>query len=76
MLGRLGDNDDDVRSVAACCLVPIAAEIVARLPDAVPGVLEVLWTSLQEMKDDLGSSVGAVMDLLGVQTIYLLLFQC
>ncbi|KAJ1310135.1 hypothetical protein OPQ81_006880 [Rhizoctonia solani] len=61
----LGDNDDDVRSVAASCLVPIAAEIVARLPDAVPGVLEVLWTSLQDMKDDLGSSVGAVMDLLG-----------
>jgi TATA-binding protein-associated factor len=62
---RLGDNDDDVRSVAASCLVPIAAEIVSRLPDAVPGVLEVLWKSLQEMKDDLGSSVGAVMDLLG-----------
>ncbi|CAE6520255.1 unnamed protein product [Rhizoctonia solani] len=61
----LGDNDDDVRSVAASCLVPIAAEIVARLPDAVPGVLEVLWSSLQDMKDDLGSSVGAVMDLLG-----------
>ncbi|CAE6462717.1 unnamed protein product [Rhizoctonia solani] len=61
----LGDNDDDVRSVAASCLVPIAAEIVSRLPDAVPGVLEVLWTSLQDMKDDLGSSVGAVMDLLG-----------
>ncbi|CAE7140157.1 unnamed protein product [Rhizoctonia solani] len=61
----LGDNDDDVRSVAASCLVPIAAEIVARLPDAVPGVLEVLWASLQDMKDDLGSSVGAVMDLLG-----------
>ncbi|QRV86508.1 TBP associated factor (Mot1) [Ceratobasidium sp. AG-Ba] len=61
----LGDNDDDVRSVAASCLVPIAAEIVKRLPDTVPGVLKVLWASLQEMKDDLGSSVGAVMDLLG-----------
>ncbi|KAF8744257.1 chromatin remodeling protein, partial [Rhizoctonia solani] len=61
----LEDNDDDVRSVAASCLVPIAVEIVARLPGAVPGVLGVLWASLQDMKDDLGSSVGAVMDLLG-----------
>ncbi|KAH9934987.1 SNF2 chromatin remodeling protein [Fomitopsis serialis] len=61
----LGDRDDDVRSVAASCLLPVAAHLVGRLPEELPRVLAVLWSCLSDMKDDLSSSVGAVMDLLG-----------
>ncbi|KAH8117583.1 SNF2 chromatin remodeling protein [Phellopilus nigrolimitatus] len=61
----LGDSDDDVRSVAASCLLPITAQFVEQLPEELPRVLAVLWSCLGDMKDDLSSSVGAVMDLLG-----------
>ncbi|KAI0654791.1 SNF2 chromatin remodeling protein [Cubamyces menziesii] len=61
----LGDRDDDVRSVAASCLLPVATYLVERLPEELPRVLAVLWSCLSDMKDDLSSSVGAVMDLLG-----------
>jgi len=62
---RLGDRDDDVRSVAASCLIPVATHLVRQLPSCLTLVLSVLWACLGDMKDDLGSSVGAVMDLLG-----------
>ena len=62
---RLGDRDDDVRSVAASCLLPVAAHLVEELPEELGRVLAVLWSCLSDMKDDLSSSVGAVMDLLG-----------
>lgn len=61
----LGDRDDDVRSVAASCLLPVAKHVVSLLPDVLPQVLAVLWSGLTDMKDDLSSSVGTVMDLLG-----------
>ncbi|XP_006458226.1 hypothetical protein AGABI2DRAFT_183309 [Agaricus bisporus var. bisporus H97] len=61
----LGDRDDDVRSVAATCLLPVAQHFVDRLPDSLERILVVLWRCLSDMKDDLSSSVGAVMDLLG-----------
>lgn len=66
----LGDHDDDVRSVAASCLLPIAAYLVEQLPEALERILLVLWTCLNDMKDDLSSSVGAVMDLLGRLVTY------
>jgi TATA-binding protein-associated factor len=62
---RLGDRDDDVRSVAASCLIPVATHLVRQLPTCLSLVLTVLWACLGDMKDDLSSSVGAVMDLLG-----------
>jgi TATA-binding protein-associated factor len=62
---RLGDRDDDVRAVAASCLIPVAGHFVNRLPELLGRVLNVLWNCLSDMKDDLSSSVGAVMDLLG-----------
>ncbi|EMD34416.1 hypothetical protein CERSUDRAFT_117290 [Gelatoporia subvermispora B] len=61
----LGDRDDDVRSVAASCLLPVAEHLVKQLPEELSRVLAVLWHCLSDMKDDLSSSVGAVMDLLG-----------
>ena len=62
----LGDRDDDVRSVAASCLLPVAGHLVEQLPESLGDVLLVLWRCLCDMKDDLSSSVGAVMDLLGL----------
>ena len=61
----LGDSDDDVRAVAATCLLPVTTQLVEQLPSELPRVLAVLWMCLGDMKDDLNSSVGAVMDLLG-----------
>ncbi|ESK94301.1 tbp associated factor [Moniliophthora roreri MCA 2997] len=66
----LGDKDDDVRSVAASCLLPIAGHFVNNLPDSLDRVLLVLWNCLSDMKDDLSSSVGAVMELLGKLVAY------
>ncbi|TFK45985.1 SNF2 chromatin remodeling protein [Heliocybe sulcata] len=66
----LGDRDDDVRSVAASCLSPVASHLVQSLPEALSQVLSVLWLCLSDMKDDLSSSVGAVMDLLGKLVSY------
>lgn len=71
---RLGDRDDDVRAVAATCLLPVASQLVERLPDSLDRVLAVLWTCLRDMKDDLSSSVGAVMDLLGTCSLFYDLF--
>ncbi|KAF8520167.1 SNF2 chromatin remodeling protein [Hysterangium stoloniferum] len=66
----LGDHDDDVRAVAASCLLPVASQIVRQLPDHLSGILGVLWNCLSNMKDDLSSSVGAVMELLGQLVTY------
>jgi TATA-binding protein-associated factor len=72
----LGDRDDDVRSVAASCLLPVAGLIVEQLPECLEQILIVLWHCLCDMKDDLSSSVGIVMDLLGILilTTYCLIF--
>ncbi|KAF9068722.1 SNF2 superfamily chromatin remodeling protein [Rhodocollybia butyracea] len=66
----LGDRDDDVRAVAASCLLPVAGHLVDQLPEALDRVLLVLWSCLGDMKDDLSSSVGAVMELLGKLVVY------
>lgn len=66
----LGDRDDDVRSVAASCLLPVAGHLVEQLPRSLGDVLLVLWRCLCDMKDDLSSSVGVVMDLLGMYLFY------
>ncbi|KAF9453249.1 SNF2 superfamily chromatin remodeling protein [Macrolepiota fuliginosa MF-IS2] len=66
----LGDRDDDVRSVAATCLLPVAQHLVDHLPESLERILVVLWHCLSDMKDDLSSSVGAVMDLLGKLVAY------
>ena len=54
-----------MRAVAASCLLPITSQLVNTLPEELPRVLSVLWACLGDMKDDLSSSVGVVMDLLG-----------
>ncbi|WVQ82019.1 hypothetical protein IAT38_004147 [Cryptococcus sp. DSM 104549] len=62
----LGDSDDDVRTVAASALSPIAETLATRLPtDELSRLVQTLWDCLAEGGDELGSSTGAVMDLLG-----------
>ncbi|CDS01912.1 related to MOT1-transcriptional accessory protein [Sporisorium scitamineum] len=60
----LKDDDDDVRAVAASALVPIVDVILQKLPGEVGRLLDQLWDCLGDLKDDLASSTGGVMDLL------------
>lgn len=65
-IDSLSDADDDVRSVSAACLLPIANRLVTKLSTPeVQVLLHVLWDCLSEGGDELGSSTGVVMDLLG-----------
>lgn len=60
------DVDDDVRTVAASALLPITDTLSTVLAhDELCSVVDTLWDCLGEGGDDLGSSTGAVMDLLG-----------
>ena len=49
----------------------MAGHLVEQLPGSLGDVLLVLWHCLCDMKDDLSSSVGVVMDLLGMHHFYL-----
>ena len=60
----LGDFDDDVRAVSAATLIPIASEFITLRPEAVDGLVDVVWDCLTHLKDDLSASTGSVMDLL------------
>lgn len=60
----LADSDDDVRSVSAATLLPIAKEFVSLRPDALDGLISILWECLSNLGDDLSASTGAIMDLL------------
>lgn len=61
----LSDKDDDVRSVAASVLLPLANLVVETLPkEKTLLLLDMLYMSLGDLRDDLSSSVGNVMDLL------------
>lgn len=71
MRHRLGDADDDVRTVAASALIPIAETLASQLPtEELARLLQSLWDCLAEGGDELGSSTGAVMDLLGALISY------
>ncbi|KAG9245201.1 putative helicase mot1 [Calycina marina] len=60
----LGDNDDDVRSVSAATLIPIAREFVNLRPAALDGLINIVWDCLTDLGDDLSASTGPIMDLL------------
>jgi len=64
----LRDRDDDVRSAGAATLVPLADALVEQLPLEMKELVDVLWACLGDLKDDLASSVGGVMDLLGASS--------
>ncbi|KAJ2899591.1 uncharacterized protein MKZ38_002965 [Zalerion maritima] len=60
----LGDSDDDVRSVSAATLIPMAKEFVTMRPQSVDGMINLVWGSLTDLADDLSASTGKIMDLL------------
>ncbi|OZJ02562.1 hypothetical protein BZG36_04331 [Bifiguratus adelaidae] len=61
----LRDHDDDVRAVSAASLLPITTELVQSCSTSkVTEIVMTLWDCLLDLKDDLSSSTGAVMDLL------------
>ena len=60
----LGDMDDDVRSVSAATLIPMAKEFVAMRPNSLEPLINIVWESLSNLGDDLSASTGRIMDLL------------
>ncbi|UZP43910.1 hypothetical protein NXS19_011722 [Fusarium pseudograminearum] len=60
----LGDIDDDVRSVSAATLIPMAKEFVTLRPEKLDGLVNIIWESLSNLGDDLSASTGRIMDLL------------
>jgi TATA-binding protein-associated factor len=60
----LGDHDDDVRSVSAATLIPMAKEFVTMRPAALETLIDIVWESLSNLGDDLSASTGRIMDLL------------
>ncbi|PTB67321.1 hypothetical protein BBK36DRAFT_1158161 [Trichoderma citrinoviride] len=60
----LADRDDDVRSVSAATLIPMAQEFVTMRPQALDGLTNIVWESLSNLGDDLSASTGRIMDLL------------
>ncbi|KAF8001682.1 hypothetical protein HF325_004183 [Metschnikowia pulcherrima] len=64
VLHCLKESEDDVQSVAALTLAPIANEFVKTRTEVVRSLLEVVWECLSNFEDDLSASIGSVMDLL------------
>lgn len=60
----LGDADDDVRSVSAATLIPIAQDFVTLRPQKLEELIEIVWACLMDLGDDLSASTGQIMDLL------------
>lgn len=60
----LGDMDDDVRSVSAATLIPMAKEFVSMRPGSLDELTSIVWESLSNLGDDLSASTGRIMDLL------------
>ncbi|TQS33097.1 hypothetical protein Golomagni_06570, partial [Golovinomyces magnicellulatus] len=60
----LGDMDDDVRSVSAATLIPMAQEFVTMRPGSLDELTSIVWESLSNLGDDLSASTGRIMDLL------------
>ncbi|KND94759.1 putative helicase mot1 [Tolypocladium ophioglossoides CBS 100239] len=64
VMNGLGDLDDDVRSVSAATLIPMAKEFVTMRPAALDSLTNIVWESLSNLGDDLSASTGRIMDLL------------
>lgn len=64
VLHCLKESEDDVQSVAALTLAPIASEFVKTRKEVINSLLEVVWDCLSSFEDDLSASIGSVMDLL------------
>lgn len=64
-------DDDEVQAIAAAVLLPIASEFVDRRPNAdICNLLKILWECISDLKDELSTSLGNVMDLLATLCTY------
>ncbi|WQF76163.1 Putative TATA-binding protein-associated factor Mot1 [Colletotrichum destructivum] len=66
----LEEHDDDVRSVSAATLLPMAKEFVTLRPGSIDGLINIMWGSLADLGDDLSASTGKIMDLLATLCSY------
>lgn len=62
----LTGNDDEVQAISAAVLLPIADNFVEKRPkEEITKLLNIMWEYISDLKDELSTSVGNVMDLLG-----------
>ncbi|QSL65406.1 hypothetical protein MERGE_002716 [Pneumocystis wakefieldiae] len=64
VLYGLKNYDDDVRSVSASILSPIALEFVENKLETVSDLIKTLWICFSDLRDDLSISVANIMDFL------------
>lgn len=64
VLHGLKESDDDVQSVAALTLAPIANDFIKHKKELIQVLLRTIWDCLVDLRDDLSASIGSVMDLL------------
>ena len=64
VLHGLKESDDDVQSVAALTLSPIANDFIQHKKELIHVLLITIWDCLINLRDDLSASIGSVMDLL------------
>ncbi|EGV62123.1 hypothetical protein CANTEDRAFT_125677 [Yamadazyma tenuis ATCC 10573] len=64
VLHGLQESDDDVQSVAALTLAPIASDFIKHKRELISVLLKTIWDCLVNLRDDLSASIGSVMDLL------------
>ncbi|KAF1834434.1 hypothetical protein BDW02DRAFT_569092 [Decorospora gaudefroyi] len=64
VISGLSNEDDDVRAISAATLIPVAKEFVEMRPKALEGLMNVVWSCLSSLQDDLSASTGFIMDLL------------
>lgn len=63
ILTGLSDPVDDVGSVAAASLIPVASTLVIKLPNEVPVIVKQLWDLLAD-QDELAAACNSFMGLL------------
>ncbi|KAA8624794.1 HepA Superfamily II DNA RNA helicase SNF2 family [Pyrenophora tritici-repentis] len=64
VISGLSNSDDDVRAISAATLIPVAKEFIEMRPKALEGLMNVVWSCLSSLQDDLSASTGFIMDLL------------
>ncbi|XP_033118487.1 TATA-binding protein-associated factor 172-like [Anneissia japonica] len=74
IIDGLQDCNDDVMSVAAAALNPVADTLVRICPDQVPVILRTLWDTLLDL-DDLTASTNSIMVLLSSLLSYPMVHQ-
>ncbi|RAR03157.1 snf2 family dna-dependent atpase domain-containing protein [Stemphylium lycopersici] len=64
VMNGLSNDDDDVRAISAATLIPVVKEFIEMRPKALEGLMNVVWSCLSSLQDDLSASTGFIMDLL------------